>query len=95
MKVIATCYNSTSHVTEYDYTFAVASDVLTVNATAPFDLRISSNRVPFVSSYSLTAESVHYSIVPEFSSWHILIAYMFLLGGMIFVIKEKLLKQLV
>ncbi|MCJ7631746.1 hypothetical protein MUP77_05025 [Candidatus Bathyarchaeota archaeon] len=39
-----------------------------INQTAPFDVLLLSDRVPYVHHSALTAESVQFAIVPEFSN---------------------------
>ncbi|MEM2337894.1 MAG: FxLYD domain-containing protein [Candidatus Bathyarchaeia archaeon] len=69
VKVIAAFYNATGYVVATSYAYLSSQD-LGSNEIESFQMVLSSStgRVQLVSSYSLTAESLEYSVVPEFPS---------------------------
>lgn len=75
VKVVATYYNETGGVVDAEFTFSDPSDI-DPNQTAPFDVSLTSSRVPYVDGYELTAESTQYALIPEFLSFFILLLFM-------------------
>ena len=76
VKVVATFYDSIGNVVDCDFTFS-DPDELDPNQIAPFEILFTHDeRMPFIESYALTAESSHYAIVPELSSMLILVLFM-------------------
>jgi hypothetical protein len=66
VEIIATFYNSTGAVVGCDYTYSNPSD-LAANQTAPFKITFIYNEiVPSIDHYTLTCQSIEYSIVPEY-----------------------------
>jgi len=82
VKVITTYYNETGGVVDARFTFSDPSDI-NPNQTAPFDVTLTSSRVPYVDRYELTAESSQYAIVPELSS--MLIPTLFMLVTLLII----------
>jgi hypothetical protein len=92
VEVIATFYNATGNVVATAFTFSDPSD-LNPNQTAPFEvLLIYSNRVSLVVSYTLTAESSQYAIVPEVPTWVSMLFVLIILTVTMAIYKRRLLK---
>ncbi|MEM1582458.1 MAG: FxLYD domain-containing protein [Candidatus Bathyarchaeia archaeon] len=77
VRVIAAFYNETGYVVATSYSYLSSQD-LSPNETASFDivLSFSTGRVPLVATYSLTAESLEYAVIPEFPSATILTTFL-------------------
>lgn len=77
VKVIAAFYNETGYVVATSYSYLSSQD-LGPNETASFDVVLywNTNRVELVATYSLTAESLEYALVPEFPSIAVLLAFL-------------------
>ena len=90
VKVIATYYNETGGVVDAEFTFSDPSDI-DPNQTAPFDIILTSVRVPYVDKYELTAESTQYALVPEFPTWTSILIILTVLTVVISVYKRRLL----
>ena len=87
VKVIATFYDSTGNVMDCDFTFSEL-DELVPNQISPFEILYTRDeRIPFIETYVLTAESSQYAIVPELSS--MLIAMLFMIGTVLAVVACK------
>ncbi len=91
VKIIATYYNGTGGVVDTEFTFSDPSDI-DPDQTAPFDITLSSERVPYVNSYELTAESTQYAIIPEFSTLTSMLLILIMLAVAIVIYKRRLLK---
>ena len=94
VKVIATYYNETGVVVDAEFTFSDPSDI-DPNQTAPFDITLTSVRVPYVDKYELTAESTQHALVPEFPTWTSMLLMLIVLTVAIAIYKRRLLKTLI
>lgn len=87
--VYATYYNTTGNVV------AVSMDLnpryIDPGQNATFDIILEADRVPYVASYALTAESDQYAILPEYSS---LIRVVLLIGTLALIISFRNKKSL-
>jgi hypothetical protein len=68
IKVVVTCYDKEGNVTA---TAKIRLDpeqpiFLNPGQATPFDIRLSADRTQFIATYSVTAESDEYALVPEF-----------------------------
>jgi len=88
VKVIAAFYNESGYVVATSCSYLGSQD-LGPNETASFDIVLywNTNRVPLVTAYYLTAESVEYALVPEFPSIAVLSA--FLVASLLFAVCTK------
>lgn len=77
VKVVAAFYNATGYVVATSYSYLSSQD-LGPNETASFNIVLGFNtgRVPLASTYSLSAESLEYAMIPEFPSAAILSAFL-------------------
>jgi len=89
VRIIATYYDGTGKVVAAEFTSSVPSD-LDPTQKAPFDVLLSSDRVPYVSRYEITAESSQYSLVPEFGSS--VVPFLFMLATVLttIILKKRL-----
>lgn len=87
VKVAATFYDETGTVVATAFTFSDPSDI-EPGQKAPFEIiLIEKSRVTLVDSYSLTAESNQYALIPEFSPF--LVFPTFMLATLLTVILLK------
>lgn len=88
VKVVASFYNATGYVVATSYSYLSSQD-LGSNETATFRiiLESSTGRVPLVSSYFLTAESLEYALVSEFPSAIVLSALLVACLGIVAITK--------
>jgi len=88
VKVVASFYNATGYVVATSYSYLSSQD-LGPNETATFEIILESNtgRVPLVSSYFLTAESLEYALVSEFPSVMVLSALLLACFGIAVIAK--------
>jgi hypothetical protein len=86
IKIVTTYYDGTGTVVAAGFASSVPSD-LDPAQKGSFDVLLSSDRVPFVSSYEITAESSQYSLVPEFGSY--VVPFLFMLATVLTTIILK------
>jgi len=92
VKVVATCYDTGGNVVDYGLTYVQPSDIQS-NLTIPFEITLyDTERVPYVASYALEAESNEYVLVPEFSTWTSMLPILTVLTVLIAIYKRRLLK---
>lgn len=90
VEISATYYNSTGHVIATAFTYA-NPDTINAEATSPFEIiLVNTERTSLVSKYDLTAESIQFAIIPEFSSWLILLILLPTLTGLLLVFRKRL-----
>lgn len=69
VQVMATFYDAKGKVVDCEWTYS-DPDEIDPDQESSFEITLYDvKRVPLVTSYSLTAESIEYAIIPEFSTW--------------------------
>jgi len=91
VKVIATCYDEAGKVVDADFIYSDPSDI-DPNQKAPFEILVTSERVPYVDMYELTAESNQYTLVPEFPTWTPILLILIVLTVAIAIYRRRLFK---
>ena len=72
-RIVVTYYDASSKVVAAAKNILPAEELaVTPGQTVPFEISLSAERAPYVSTYALTAESNQYTIVPEYSALTIL-----------------------
>ncbi|PVX26786.1 MAG: hypothetical protein CW691_00290 [Candidatus Bathyarchaeum sp.] len=88
--VCATFYDSTGTVVGRNWEYAEPTD-LAPNETGSFDVElIYSQQIEKVASYSLSAESENYAVIPEFPTWTTMIAALAIVALATVIYKKKL-----
>jgi len=92
VKIVATCYDTGGNVVDYGWTYSQPTDIQP-NLTIPFEITLyDTERLPYIASYALEAESTQYVLIPEFPSWTQMLLLLVVLTGAIAIYKRKLLK---
>jgi len=92
VQVAATFYNATGNVVATSFAYSDPRDI-GVGQKAPFEVLLTyTNRVSLVDSYTLTAESNQYAIVPEFPTWTSIALVFTILASAMVIYKWKLFK---
>jgi len=89
VKVIATCYDESGTVINEGLTFTNPSEI-EAGQKAPFDITIYDDNLELVTSYELTVESSEFAMIPEFSSYLILLLIFPFSGFVILFYKRRL-----
>ena len=88
VNVVATCYNEAGNVVD------VGSDyVFTANQKADFDIRILGEHPDPITSYTLTAETYDYALIPEFNSYLLIIPTVAIVSIALLVFKQKIINK--
>lgn len=92
-EVFATFYDSNGRVVDTGITYA-NPDTIVSGGSSPFDILCTdSTQIPLITSYSLTAQSSDYALIPEFSSWILLSFFVIAMLLSIVFIKKRMLKE--
>jgi len=90
VKVIATYYDASGNVMAVDYTYTSPSNI-EPDLTLPFEIKLyHDERLSYITSYELTAESWQYVIVPEFPLVALIIGLMTVSASAVVLSKKKL-----
>jgi hypothetical protein len=92
VKVVATYYDTDGNVVGSAWTFVQPSDIQP-NLTIPFEISFwDTDRVDYIDSYALEAESNEYVLVPEFFKWTSMLLLLVMLTVIITIYIRRLLK---
>jgi hypothetical protein len=86
--VIATCYNEAGEVVDVGSTRRA-----TVNQRADFDIRLEGKHPDPIASYTLTAETVDYALIPEFNSYLLIISTISMVSIASLLYKQKIMQK--